>query len=87
MTEVTSARGSSRFEWVDPAKPHHHLLCVSCETDEQVELGTTEPLEGALAATHDFEAFPQHFVLTGICRTCRDASGAASVYSQPSARD
>ena len=80
VSEITSDQGSSRFEWVDPAHPHHHLRCAVCGADEQVEFDGSAPnaIERALVGARAFEPFTQHFVLTGVCNTCRAAREPAS---------
>jgi Fe2+ or Zn2+ uptake regulation protein len=74
VAEVTSGRGNSRFERVDPERPHHHLVCSVCKADEQVDATAPDTLERALLVGHDFEAFQPHFVLTGICSRCRNTT-------------
>lgn len=55
---------------------HGHLVCRECGREEEVELAALEPFARKLQAEHGFVADLAHSAILGICRRCRERSGA-----------
>lgn len=66
--------GDAVFEWA-PEEPHHHLVCSSCGTVQQVEHHYFDSL--ATQITRDFGFAPDlhHFAIFGLCRDCQMGGG------------
>jgi Fur family ferric uptake transcriptional regulator len=69
ITHVHLGHGPSTFHLADP--PHHHAVCASCGAVVEVPWNALDQLAGELRAEHGFELSPQHFALSGLCRSCR----------------
>ena len=68
ITHVHLGHGPSTFHLND--RPHHHAVCSVCGAVVEVPLAALDGLADRLRAEHGFELSPQHFALSGRCRTC-----------------
>jgi Fur family ferric uptake transcriptional regulator len=68
VTHVHLGHGPSTFHVND--RPHHHAVCSSCGSVVEVPLTALEDLAAQLREEHGFELSPQHFALSGLCRSC-----------------
>ena len=68
ITHVHLGHGPSTFHLND--RPHHHAVCSVCGAVVEVPLAALDGLADRLRADHGFELSPQHFALSGRCRTC-----------------
>jgi Fur family ferric uptake transcriptional regulator len=68
VTHVHMGHGPSTFHLND--RPHHHAVCSSCGAVVEVPLDALDDLAARLRTEHGFELSPQHFALSGRCRSC-----------------
>ena len=54
-------------------EPHHHLVCLSCGSQEPLNHSVVEPLFTQIERDNGFAVQTNHLALFGICRTCREA--------------
>ncbi len=67
--------GRSRcFEWVDREQPHHHLVCVRCGGERELDPALLRSLGEAIRGVTGFEAYLDHLALTGRCARCAEAA-------------
>ncbi|MBM4415348.1 MAG: transcriptional repressor [Chloroflexi bacterium] len=71
------AGGRSAFAWVDRSRPHHHLVCRGCGTERDLDPALLQRLGDAIRAATGFEAFLDHFAITGQCESCRQGAARA----------
>jgi Fur family ferric uptake transcriptional regulator len=53
------------------AQPHQHLVCRSCDDEEEFELDVLDPLARRLRDRFGFDADLAHFAIAGVCKRCR----------------
>ena len=70
VARLSSATGSSSYEWRDPEAPHQHLLCVSCGTVAEVELPELIELGERIRERTGFEPDIHHLGIGGMCGGC-----------------
>lgn len=52
---------------------HHHLICLACNSVQEIEDAYFAELREALRARHGFEARIDHLAIFGLCRECAAA--------------
>lgn len=68
---VNLADGVQRFESLD-APHHHHLVCVSCDAVEDVELKDDDRwLEAKIVSKTNFEIIRHNLEFFGFCGNCK----------------
>lgn len=68
-TSTDMGQGDVLFEWA-PERPHHHLVCTSCEQVQQVDHAHFEELEARVQSQYGFIPNFDHFAIFGLCRDC-----------------
>lgn len=51
--------------------PHHHLVCRTCGTAEQVSHDTVKAFFAKMQREHQFTVDMDHLALFGLCQKCR----------------
>lgn len=71
IRELQFGDGKKRFEsW--PDNHHHHLVCVSCDTIECIELkGCLEAEEKRILKENNFKTINHSLEFQGLCANCR----------------
>jgi Fur family transcriptional regulator, ferric uptake regulator len=64
--------GSQTYYEIAGRTPHHHLICRSCGSLEEIDRGLIELLIEATARQHRFTIDMDHIALFGQCRRCAD---------------
>ena len=62
--------GRSAFEWVDVENPHHHLSCVRCGAERDLNPRLMANLSEAIQEATGFTAFLDHMAIDGVCKAC-----------------
>ncbi len=65
------AREEARYEVVDAATHHDHLICEKCGTIVEFENDTIEQLQKEIAKQYGFELTSHQLNLFGQCRKCQ----------------
>ncbi len=60
--------------------PHHHLICKECGAETELADTSLDPLRERIAAEYGFEPCFNHFVLFGVCPSCK--VGATALYGK-----
>jgi Fur family ferric uptake transcriptional regulator len=68
--------GVAQYQRTDEA-PHHHLVCLMCHTDTELDLEVLEPLARELSARYGFKSDLTHTAIVGICRACQADTSAS----------
>lgn len=55
------------------AERHGHMVCRSCDVEQEIPLGTLEPLADRLRRDYGFDPDLAHAAIVGVCRACRGA--------------
>jgi len=59
------------YELASPFVPHHHhMVCIRCGRDEEIQSDAIESVIKTLGNQHGFISTGHHFEVTGICRDC-----------------
>jgi Fur family ferric uptake transcriptional regulator len=74
-TVTDMGSGDVVYEWA-PETPHHHLICSSCGTVQEMAHDTLGDLAVRVSEDYGFRADLHHFAIFGICRECQEADGA-----------
>ncbi len=75
VSETDLGTGDAVFEWL-PERPHHHLICTSCQGVDVIDHTYFEPLERRLREERGFRPNFDHFAIFGLCRCCAEADDA-----------
>ncbi len=59
-----------RYALHDPARPHAHLICRSCNEIREIGPASVERLATALRRSSDFRLDVEHLTLVGLCARC-----------------
>jgi Fur family ferric uptake transcriptional regulator len=57
--------------------PHQHLVCERCRSETDLDLTLVDPMTRVIRERYGFEANLTHFVIVGLCQTCREGPPAA----------
>ena len=74
LVTETDLGGDLTYEWVR-ARPHHHLVCSSCDAVTELDHTYLERLGADLLRDHGFAADLDHFAIFGRCAACRTPAG------------
>jgi Fe2+ or Zn2+ uptake regulation protein len=67
---MVGAGGRARFSLRDLSHPHHHLVCVDCGGELELDPGWIRGLAQQVRRRKGFRLHTHHLTLTGQCRTC-----------------
>ena len=67
---MVGAGGRLRFSLRDQDHLHHHLVCVDCGSEFELDPGWIEGLARQVRHSKGFRLNLHHLTLTGQCRTC-----------------
>lgn len=70
VTQTDLGGGRVQYHPVDKAT-HHHLICQSCGSVDEVDQNVFSPLQQELRERYGFDATLTHFAIFGRCRNCR----------------
>ena len=73
-THVHMGHGPGVYH-VEPAPPHHHLVCESCGLKVDVPVKALRDAIAAVTEPHGFVADETHFAIVGWCRECAADDG------------
>jgi len=62
--------GVAQYQRTDEA-PHHHLVCMVCHQDTELDLEVLEPLAHELHRRYGFKSDLTHTAIVRICRDCQ----------------
>lgn len=62
--------GVAQYQRTDET-PHHHLVCVACQGDTELDLEVLEPLATELERRYGFKADLAHSAIVGVCHHCQ----------------
>ncbi len=68
-----------RFALHDPAHPHTHLVCRSCDRVIELEPALIRSLAAALKRRDGFALDGDHLTLVGLCRACAGQQARSAV--------
>jgi Fur family ferric uptake transcriptional regulator len=68
--------GVAQYQRTDEA-PHHHLVCVVCDSDTEFDVEILEPLAEQLQGRYGFKSDLAHTAIVGVCRGCQTRGGPA----------
>lgn len=68
VARVDLGQGRAVYHPIDHA--HHHLVCTTCGTVEELPDAALAPLARDLASRTGFTLSHQQLTLTGTCRSC-----------------
>ncbi len=69
-TSTDVGSGDAVFEWA-PERPHHHLVCTSCQGMTEFNHEYLDDLGRALVNDFGFLPDMHHFAIFGLCRECQ----------------
>ncbi len=70
IRELQFGDGKKRFEW--PDNHHHHLVCISCDSIECIELdGCLEAEEKKILKENNFKTINHSLEFQGLCAKCQ----------------
>lgn len=72
VVERDFGEGFKRFEPVDGAPRHEHLLCTVCGRVTEFRDDRLDELTRQIAETHGYMRQRHHLVISGVCAQCRD---------------
>jgi Fur family ferric uptake transcriptional regulator len=67
---MAGAGGRARFALRDLSHPHHHLVCVDCGGELELDAGWITDLARQVRRRKGFRLHTHHLTLTGQCREC-----------------
>ena len=74
LVTETDLGGDLTYEWVRE-RPHHHLVCSSCDAVTELDHTYLEQLGADLLRDYGFAADLDHFAIFGRCAACRSSTG------------
>jgi Fur family ferric uptake transcriptional regulator len=75
----------SAYIWCE-AGHHHHLICITCRTVEDLDEDAVAPLAQAIAREHGFRVDHATLDFYGECRACASGAAAAPAETRRPAR-
>lgn len=76
VSETDLGGGVRQFELL--GRPHHHLICLSCNHIAEMDEVLLTPLREELRARYGFAARLDHLAIFGACRACAESAGQRS---------
>src|SRR6266568_686451 len=70
VSETDMGAGELAYEW-SAGDPHHHLICRSCGTVQQLDPDALDRLAQTLAGDYGFQADIEHIAIFGVCQNCQ----------------
>lgn len=70
-----------RYEYVR-GKGHHHLICLECGVEQQIDDDILDSVKAHLLERYDFTAHLNHIALPGHCAVCREALNGNALPAQ-----
>lgn len=64
--------GEMTYE-VSRAEQHHHIVCRSCNWEQEIDASVLDGIVDRVMDQHGFEVVTDHLVLFGTCVCCRSA--------------
>ena len=74
VVSATTEDGEMTYE-IAHAQPHHHLVCRTCGSQQEISDGVIQIMSNILFKTYGFQARQDHMVISGLCSRCRQPSG------------
>ncbi len=71
LSETDLGDGKRHFALLSEDR-HHHLICLHCNSVEEVTDQLLDPLRDALRTHYGFQARIDHLALFGLCSTCAE---------------
>jgi Fur family ferric uptake transcriptional regulator len=71
LSQTDLGRGCAEYEIVAD-RPHHHLVCLRCETVIDLDHAYLAPVADAIRENLEFEPVFDHMAIFGLCPECRD---------------
>jgi Fur family ferric uptake transcriptional regulator len=68
--------GKSRFSLRDLSHPHHHLVCIDCGGELELDPSWITGLAQQVRRRKGFRLHTHHLTLTGLCRDCAARASA-----------
>jgi Fur family ferric uptake transcriptional regulator len=75
VVSADTGTGDLYYEIAKP-RPHHHLVCRQCGSEQEIDHDTFTGLFASLFETYHFRAETDHIVLFGICARCQNSAEA-----------
>lgn len=75
VSEVDDGGGAA-YQWLADGQGHHHLVCARCGRGNDVGDALFDRLRAAIREETGFEAFLDHFVISGLCPACAEGAPA-----------
>jgi Fur family ferric uptake transcriptional regulator len=72
---IATQLGNQTVYEIASDRPHHHLHCRNCGSDQKVELTKFRELIDDIDQDYEFLVETEHMVLTGLCGDCREQLG------------
>lgn len=73
LRELDFAEGHKHYELATPqSAPHHHLICVGCNTAQEFEAEELYGLGLSVAKERGFAMLDVQYKIYGLCPTCQD---------------
>jgi Fur family ferric uptake transcriptional regulator len=74
LVSEVAGESHAEYEWVDAARPHHHLVCERCGAEQPLDPALIDSLHERIRSVTGFSAHLDHVALPGLCRDCAEAS-------------
>jgi Fur family transcriptional regulator, ferric uptake regulator len=68
---VSLGQGEKSFEYVEPGRHHHHLICTSCSNSIHLDSCFVEDICSKIEKHHDFTVRAHVLELFGVCLECQ----------------
>ena len=78
LVSEVEAGGRAVYEWVQADRPHHHLICVDCGAEDDLDPALLDTLRAEIASRTGFEAHLDHVNVSGRCAGCGSLGPAHS---------
>ncbi len=67
---MSGSSGKPRYSVRDLSHPHHHLVCIDCGGELEIDPGWITDLARQVRRRKGFRLHTHHLTLTGRCRDC-----------------
>ena len=77
VSEMHERSGAASYQWLDAGEAHHHLLCMRCGRQSDLDGALFDRVRGAIRQETGFEPFIDHLTIRGLCRDCVESGEQA----------
>lgn len=70
VQEIAVGNAEKSYEYVEPGKHHHHLICVSCKNSIHLDQCFVDDMRGRIENRHNFKIRTHVLEILGLCAAC-----------------